>query len=816
MRPEQRHCIKTEFLARTDPGRPCVVHVLHSPHSIGGTERITRSLLNQMQDTGDQVLVYPAVTHDPWCDFQLMSDGPVRELMLNSRWIRPSAAIGRQGVDFSCRFAEQALLNVIAGTGADLVHFHHLLNWDSLLLPLLVREMGKRYAINVHDFYFNCPIYNQLEHSFGRPCGLAFAGSDQRCFSCLPRYPSQGIGNEFKSFLQKRHALLQQVLECADAVIVPSQFMHDKIRSAYTLQDQSRIHVIPHGTDLNVEQTAVTDDRKTITLAYFGGDQVLKGAELIIALGVLLSGEDVEIRVYGRVKGFARPLQPPNVKLCGFYGPDELASILAEIDLVLVPSFYEESFSMVVSESWAHGVPVLVSDRGALGERIKDGLNGWIAKEMTAEAWAKAVGKLLRGNSLRDVRKHLQTSIQADSIEDCATAYVAVYEEIMSHASSQEASVPAVVESATAFDYELRKFRSRMTDAESPWMQAAINHSGKPARAVGVMRDRWGTAQYRIRFPLQELERAGSIEKPVFHVVKDSGFSVGRTIRNADARYVLVQPFLTDQGLFMMEQLSRTPDLTVILVIDDLWTGLPDYNPVKKTLPRDVEDRLRYAASLSHRIVMTTPELVSRLGIDHPYITHVENALAARTWLKPRRKTKKPVRNRPRVGWAGAKQHLGDLSLIAPVIEKTCGQFDWVLMGMCPPELKPFVREFHELVPYNRYPRALAELDLDLAVAPLLDNDFNRCKSRLKLLEYGMLGIPVVASDVVPYRDAPVRLTTCDPEEWIRTLMDALQSPAMLKVEGQRLRTWVLKQHMMPNRQSDWMRGIGLDEKCKV
>ena len=45
-------------------------------------------------------------------------------------------------------------------------------------------------------------------------------------------------------------------------------------------------------------------------------------------------------------------------------------------------------------------------------------------------------------------------------------------------------------------------------------------------------------------------------------------------------------------------------------------------------------------------------------------------------------------------------------------------------------------------VPIERYPRALAALDLDLALAPVEQNLFNECKSNLRLLEYGACGFP--------------------------------------------------------------------------
>jgi hypothetical protein len=50
-----------------------------------------------------------------------------------------------------------------------------------------------------------------------------------------------------------------------------------------------------------------------------------------------------------------------------------------------------------------------------------------------------------------------------------------------------------------------------------------------------------------------------------------------------------------------------------------------------------------------------------------------------------------------------------------------------------------------------RYYREIVAMDLDIALAPLADNAFNRCKSNIKLLEYGIAGVPIIASMVGPY-----------------------------------------------------------------
>jgi hypothetical protein len=100
--------------------------------------------------------------------------------------------------------------------------------------------------------------------------------------------------------------------------------------------------------------------------------------------------------------------------------------------------------------------------------------------------------------------------------------------------------------------------------------------------------------------------------------------------------------------------------------------------------------------------------------------------------------------------------------------------------------------EVHDMVPVGDYPARLAALGLDVAVAPLEDHPFNRAKSNLKLPEYGILGLPVVASDITPYRDSPAILAR-SASDWIDALRDMVGDRGKAAAIGARTRDWTLK-----------------------
>jgi hypothetical protein len=180
----------------------------------------------------------------------------------------------------------------------------------------------------------------------------------------------------------------------------------------------------------------------------------------------------------------------------------------------------------------------------------------------------------------------------------------------------------------------------------------------------------------------------------------------------------------------------------------------------------------------------------------------VPNYIDERVW--GRVTSQRGTGSKPRVGWAGAQQHLGDLELLEEVVRETAFAVDWVFFGMCPDFLRPYVKEVHAAVPFERYPETLAALDLDLSVAPLEHNRFNEAKSNLRLLEYGILGWPVVASDIEPYKGTPVCRVPNQASAWIKAILDRAADIEAAWQEGDALRNWVQNHWLLQDHFAEW------------
>lgn len=96
-----------------------------------------------------------------------------------------------------------------------------------------------------------------------------------------------------------------------------------------------------------------------------------------------------------------------------------------------------------------------------------------------------------------------------------------------------------------------------------------------------------------------------------------------------------------------------------------------------------------------------------------------------------------------------------DLDLLLPTIEKTVDQVQWVFFGYAPPQLKKYIEEkkieVYPGISIMNYPARLNSLHLNAIVAPVVDMEFNRCKSNIKWLEACAIGVPLYAQKINTY-----------------------------------------------------------------
>jgi glycosyltransferase involved in cell wall biosynthesis len=117
-----------------------------------------------------------------------------------------------------------------------------------------------------------------------------------------------------------------------------------------------------------------------------------------------------------------------------------------------------------------------------------------------------------------------------------------------------------------------------------------------------------------------------------------------------------------------------------------------------------------------------------------------------------------PRSDRPFViGWEGAPHHISDLTLIWEAVFKFMLRHSDVQFWLWGPnhfeELPPQLESRIRCFPWQRsVPDYYRSLDMDVALAPLLNSPFNETKSAIRVQEHSALGIPVIASPTLAYQ----------------------------------------------------------------
>ena len=216
---------------------------------------------------------------------------------------------------------------------------------------------------------------------------------------------------------------------------------------------------------------------------------------------------------------------------------------------------------------------------------------------------------------------------------------------------------------------------------------------------------------------------------------------------------------------------------TIIYETDDNYEGIDESHAYFKIKDYAILSS-RELIKLADGITVSTPELKAEITNYFPdaKVYVVPNALEF-----PKYRKRNGCNKKLRIGFQGSNIHVQDLLIVIDAIaelQKEYG-FEFYIFGI---DDKPFkelnkfcleydkkkwkwMEDFPKLyerleqmdykhiktVPYEDYRDKLAELNLDIGIAPLTDNRFNRSKSCLKFYEYAAVGTVTLASKVIPY-----------------------------------------------------------------
>ena len=351
------------------------------------------------------------------------------------------------------------------------------------------------------------------------------------------------------------------------------------------------------------------------------------------------------------------------------------------------------------------------------------------------------------------------------------------------------------------------------------------NRLNRPVYILGHNADTAGCGHHRIIRPIEMLARLGmAMGRCDLRVWPDE-------LLHAMAPDVVIwQRQHEDHQLeHMARYRAALPNAFMVYEVDDALSAVPHASWHRSFMPDDINARMAKAVTFCDVITASTRALARHMrevcgpfdkssgGVD---IRVVPNMLGQDDFQQAQsvRLANRKLHRKPRIGWGGGISHSGDLAMIAEAVDETSDRVQWVFLGMQPEGIKASV-EFHMGVQPREYLAKLASLDLDLMVAPLEDNLFNRCKSNLRLIEAGACGYPVIASPVEPYTDGSPPLYAyadgVDPASataaWVRAIDDFLAlNTSEQQTYGNKLKAWAERNYLLDEKGEErarmWLR----------
>lgn len=450
-----------------------VLVIVHGwpPNAQGGAELYARAhAMTLAQRSGDEVLVVTreADASRPEYAVRWKTDEAVRVA-----WVNNSFGAVRS---FEDSYRNPAVARVVAGIvdqfRPDVAHVHHL----TCLSTLAIHEIKQRavpIVFTLHDYWLIChrgqlfdtamrrcdgPSPSGCGSCLGRaaahgPAAFAVAGALRRAEVMLPtrlkswtaamraRFP-RAAGSSALGARETLNRLghMREVCDLVDRFLSPSEHVRQRFVRFGVPGD--RITLYEYGVNHRPFLRVRREPSNILRLGFLGSLMPSKGPDVLLRAFARLAPGAATLDLFGafvpyhgdeRYRHDVEPLLGQGgVKWHGAIPWSDVPRALAAIDVLVVPSVWEENSPFVVREAFLAGAPVVASRIGGLPELVQHERDGLLFEPGSAEALQAALQRLIDEPALVE---HLRRRLPVvRSIEDDVSGTRAIYEELIDRA----------------------------------------------------------------------------------------------------------------------------------------------------------------------------------------------------------------------------------------------------------------------------------------------------------------------------------------------------------------------------------------------
>jgi glycosyltransferase involved in cell wall biosynthesis len=392
-----------------------LINSLYPPIAMGGAEKVVQNLAETLAKAEYRVSVITLSPHGG----QVEQVGRLTVVRLPTDVPWPfgtsyKSVTHRIRTKIKDRYSEtmrRRVSAVLSELRPDIVHTNSLLGfsvsvWDA------AESLGLPIVHTAHDWYLPCIRSTMLRA--GRIC-------EQRCGLC-------SIYTEGRKSASAR----------VSAFVGVSEFVR-QTHLACGFFGKTRVTTTIHNPRPALRSPVASEPGHTgpLRLGFLGRIEAAKGIELLLAaLRPLKADFRLHIGGAGNTELVDRLKSQYSDQRFVWLGRVEPDEFYGGIDVLVVPSLWNEPFGLVIGEANSHGIPVIAARRGGIPEIVQDGVTGFLFDPAHPSELADAVARLAANRLL--VAK-MSTTIRSRPPEqgndDWAETYARLYARVASHAT---------------------------------------------------------------------------------------------------------------------------------------------------------------------------------------------------------------------------------------------------------------------------------------------------------------------------------------------------------------------------------------------
>jgi len=391
-----------------------ILNTLYTPHVLGGAERSVQNLAEALVEQDIEVVVASTVgrgraaanvingvkaVYLPISNLYWPFDGAARAPTLRKLW---------HLIDIYDPGMQAGLARLIRDERPSILHTNNL---QGISVAAWHAARAARVPIlhTLRDYYLTCARCSRYRH--GKNC-------ERTCWSCLP------------SFLARR-----QASAAVTGVVGVSRFILDHHRKTGLFANASFHTVIPHGVSPAPVANRPSTSAPRLTFGYLGRLIPAKGIEMLLDAFAARRPGGWELLIAGEGdEDYRHSLRQRHAKLVNrnairFLDWMDSAEFFAQVDIVIVPSRWQEPSARVIVEAAAHGVAVVAARSGGTPEQIEDGVTGLLFDPDDPTMLGNLIDRVLQEPALsRRLGQNARSRVKERTLERVCAEYRKAYQ----------------------------------------------------------------------------------------------------------------------------------------------------------------------------------------------------------------------------------------------------------------------------------------------------------------------------------------------------------------------------------------------------